>query len=425
MSRSQGWVGLYARLLRFLKPQVGTLVAAIIFMSGLAAFSSFSIALIVPFTEIVLSGKSPEELGSGGESSVERMLGGQAALPEQSAPHDIQSPGTPPNGSPSATQSGDRMVRRGLDLKRELKDRFYGAIRGHDRLDTLRRFALALVLIFLIKNLFWYAQSYLIVKVEQNVIRDIRNRVFQHAESLSLDYFTRSHSGALITKITSDIDLIKGAIANGIADLLRQSLLLLAYLVTVLLANWKLFLFAVLVLPPNLWLIDRLGGSLRRSTRISQTKLGRLTSVMSETFFGLRIVKAFSLEEDRAHRFSEEAQSYAKTMIRMTRIGSLATPLTEILGVLVAAAILWFAGPALAKAGGASGGFLLFIVGMLSMMQPIKALSQVNIKIQQGLGAASRVFELLDTKPSVDDPASPAPLTGFERELRYERVSFA
>ncbi|MCC7142869.1 MAG: ABC transporter ATP-binding protein [Candidatus Eisenbacteria bacterium] len=401
------WIRLYGRLLRFLRPHLGPLLAAIVFMSGLAAFSSFSLALIVPFTEIVLSGKSVDELGRGPVGAVEQMLGG----------------GAPTGGA--TEQRAEGAIERGLDLRARLKEGFYDAIRGRDRIDTLRRFALALLLVFVLKNLFWYAQSYLIVRVEQNVIRDIRDRVFRHSQSLSLDYFSHSHSGTLIAKVTSDIDLIKGAIANGIADLLRQSLLLIAYLLTVLFANWKLFLFAVLILPPNLWLIARLGQTLRRSTRVSQAKLGRLTAVMSETFSGMRIVKAFSLEEERARRFSAETQGYARTMIKMTRTGSLATPLTEILGVLVAAVILWFAGAAIAGEGGASGGFLLFIVGMLSMMQPIKALSQVNIKIQQGLGAAQRVFELLDTRPSVEDPASPVPLTRFERELRYEQVAFA
>lgn len=410
------WMRTYSRLLRYLRPHLSPLVGAILFMTVLAVFSSFSLALIVPFTEIVLSGKSPEELGRRHrmESSWD---GSTQAAPEQGE-----------LGSAAVSNSADTtntLAARGLDLRQRLEGRFYGAIQGHDRLDTLRRFALALLVVFLIKNLAWYAQSYLIVRVEQNVIRDLRNIVFRHYQTLSLDYFTRTHSGSLIAKITSDVDLIKGAIANGIADLLRQSLLLSAYLITVLLANWKLFLFAVLILPPNLWLIDRLGQTLRRSTRISQTRMGRLTAVLAETFSGMRVVKAFGLEGDRLRRFGDETQGYARTMIRMTRVGSLATPLTEILGVLVAVLILWMAGGSIVQEGGASGSFLLFIVGMLSMMQPIKALSQVNIKIQQGLGAAERIFEVLDTEPTVRAPAEPIPLGTFKAEIRFEDVEFA
>lgn len=385
------WISTYRRLLGYLRPHTRPLAGAIVFMAGLALFSSLSIALIVPFTEIVLSGKSPTELA-------ER------------------------HGVPRGDQLAPAL--KGLDPRAALERAFYAAIHAETRQGTLRRFACALLLVFLIKNLCWYAQSYLIVRVEQNVIRDLRNTLFRHYQSLSLDYFTRTHTGTLIAKVTSDIELLKGAIANGIADLVRQGLLLVGYLVTVLFASWQLFLFAVLILPPNLWLIDRLGGTLRRSTKISQARIGKLTGVLSETFLGMRVVKAFGLESDRTRRFAEEADGFARTMIRMTRIGSLATPLTEILGVLLAVVILWVAGGSIAEQGAQSGRFLLFIVGMLSMMQPIKALSQVNIKIQQGLGAAERIFEVLDTRPSVAEPAAPKPFTRLERELRFERVGF-
>ena len=395
------WIRLYGRLLGFLRPHLAPLSGAVLFMALYAALASFSLALVVPFTQIVLQGD----------------LGGS---PAATAPEATTGTGT----AETAARVTDALG--GLDLRRQIETRFYQLVHGRDRTETMRRFALALLAVFLLKNICWYAQSFLVVRVEQNVIRDIRERLFAHTQRLSFDYFAQQHSGALISRLTNDIELIKGAIANGIADLLRQSLLLLAYLVTVLIANWQLFLFAVAVLPPNLWLIDRLGGTLRRSTRFSQVRLGRLTAVLSETFSGMRVVKAFGLEEERSRRFADEARGFARIMIRMTRIGSLSTPLTEMLGVLVAVGILWFAGATVVGEGGQdSGRFLLFIVGMLSMMQPIKALSQVNVKIQQGLGAAERIFEVLDATPSVVDPLSPRPLTTLEREIRYENVAFA
>jgi subfamily B ATP-binding cassette protein MsbA len=453
---------LYGRLLRFLRPHGGYLAGAVLFMGAFAAFSGFTLAMIVPFTEIVLSGEGPGELSRRHGTVPTGVPGLELSLPEEGAPSGgsgssgsgaggtqagTSETGSTETGTPETRASGtgaggegaevegnrlfqDRespagIVRSGLALRQRLEAGFYHLIEGRDRRSTLSRFCVALFLIFLLKNLFWYAQSFLIVRVEQNVIRDIRNRVFEHYHKLSLDYFARSHSGTLISRITNDVDLVRGAIANGIADLLRQSLLLLVYLITVLLASWQLFLFAIIVLPPNLWLIDRIGQTLRRSSRVSQSRMARLTSVLSETLGGMRIVKAFGLERERTGRFSEETHGYARTMIRMTRIGSLASPLTEILGVLVAVLILWYAGSRIAGGEAASGRFLLFIIGMLSMMQPIKVLSQVNIKIQQGLAAARRIFEVLDARPSVADPPGAAPLRGFESELRMEGVEFA
>lgn len=397
-------IRLYGRLLRFLRPHLATLIAAIVFMTGFAALSGFSIAMIVPFTEIVLSGDTPEEL-------IER--------------HDVE--GAAHVGEDGVDATGDAGASAGsrpLDIRQRIESRFYGALAGADRNTMIGRFCLAIALVFLLKNLFWYAQSFLIVRVEQNVIRDIRNVVFRHYQELSLDYFSATNTGTLISRVTNDIDLVRGAIANGFANLVRQTLLLIVYLVTVLLASWQLFLLAVLVLPPNLWLIDRIGHTLRAASRVSQSRMAGLTAVIDETIGGMRVVKAFGLEQERIRRFSEVTESYARTMIRMTRIGSLASPLTEMLGVMVAVLLLWFVGTRVTMDGATSGRFMLFIVGMLSMMQPIKALSQVNISVQQGLAAARRIFDVLETEPTVREAPDPKPVHGLVDAIRFEHVDF-
>jgi subfamily B ATP-binding cassette protein MsbA len=394
-------IRLYGRLLRFLKPHVGTLVSAVVFMILLAAFSGFSIAMIVPFSEIVLSGKAPEDIGPRTESLGERSENG--------------------GGDGAAADKA-----KTLSLRQELSARFYNAIRGRDRIDTLGRFCVALVLVFLLKNIFWYAQSYLSVRVEQLVIRDIRNHIYDQYQRLSIDYFDTTHSGRLIARITNDVELVKGAIANGFMQLLRQLFLVAVYTIFALLASWRMFLVAVLFLPPNLWLIDRLGHILRRASHVSQEKIAQITSIMSENLQGVRIVKAFGLEKETIRRFRKETNEYAKTLIRMTRLGSLHMPLTEILGVTVAVMILWFGGRPLIESGeGDPGRFLLFLVAFLSLMQPLKILSQVNMKIQQGLAAASRIYLILDESPSVSSPPHPQPMDGFRRAIRYEGVRFA
>jgi subfamily B ATP-binding cassette protein MsbA len=157
---------------------------------------------------------------------------------------------------------------------------------------------------------------------------------------------------------------------------------------------------------------------------VSQEKMARLTSVLDEAIGGARIVKAFGLERNRIDRFSEETNNYASTMIRMTRIGSLASPLTEMLGVLMAVVLLWYVGSKMVSGDAGSGRFLLFIVGMLSMMQPIKSMSQINIKVQQGLAAAKRIFEILDTVPTIRNAPDAVAAPPFSRDLVFEDVCF-
>jgi subfamily B ATP-binding cassette protein MsbA len=438
---------LYGRLLQFLRPHLGGLIGSIVFMSAFAAFSGVTLAMIVPFTQIILSGKvaqpnaSDDSRASMDERADERQA--PAAGGGEATAADIDATTASDGGAPDASEvdapkASDRVSQGSAGPKEEArstlsldalqeraKGAFYGWIQGRDTAQTVSRFCVFLFVVFLLKNLFWYAQSFLVVRVEQNVIRDIRNRLFAHYQTLSQDYFSASHSGALISRVTNDVDLVRGAIANGIADLIRQSLLLLVYLVTVLLASWKFFLVAIVILPPSLILIARIGQTLRRSSRVSQNKMARLTSVLSESLGGMRIIKAFGLETNRVERFSQETESYAQTMIRMTRIGSLASPLTEILGVAVACVLLWYAGRQIAGDEEASARFLLFLVGMLAMMQPIKMLSQVNIKIQQGLAAARRIFEVLDSRPTVAETAGARTISTFRDQIRMEGVGFA
>lgn len=376
----------YPRLLGFLRPHWRPLAASIVFMLLLALFSGFSIAMVVPFSKIVLTG---EELPS-------------PSIPDLRAhPEQLLKPAN-------------------------LQAIFYGLLRGRDRLEALRRFCLTLLILFALKNLFWYLQSFLIVKAEQGVMRDLRDTLYTHYHALSLDYFRRERAGELISRLTNDITLIRGAIANGFAMALRQIFLLAAYLVAVLVASWQLFLVAAVLLPPSLFLIDRMGQTLRRHSGLAQEKMAGITSALEETIGGIRIIKAFCAERFEIARFHRRTADYRDTMIRLTRQASVAPPLTEFIGVAVAAVILWFGGQRiLSGAGMDPGRFLLFLVGMFALMQPIKVLSQVNLNIQQGLAAASRMFEILDEKPSVVDSPGAVEAVAPREAIEMRDVSFA
>jgi len=375
----------YPRLLRFLKPHWKPLTASIVFMMLLALFSGFSIAMVVPFSKIVLAG---EDLPA-------------TPLPDLRAhPDQLLKPAT-------------------------LQAILYNVLRGSDRFDTLRRFCVALILIFGLKNLFWYLQSFLVVKAEQGVMRDLRDTLYTHYHALSLDYFRRERAGELISRLTNDITLIRGAIANGFAMALRQIFLLVAYLVAVLIASWQLFLLAAILLPPSLFLIDRMGQTLRRHSHLAQEKMAGITSALEETIGAIRIIKAFCMERFEIDRFRRRTAEYRDTMIRLTRQASVAPPLTEFIGVTVAAVILWFGGQRILSGEGMDPGrFLLFLVGMFSLMQPIKVLSQVNLNIQQGLAAASRMFEILDEKPSIVDAPDAVEADPPRESIEVREVSF-
>jgi subfamily B ATP-binding cassette protein MsbA len=381
----------YFRLLSNLKPHLKYLIPAMIFMVLFAGMSGFSITMIVPFTKIVFS-----------------------------QPGNISQPTLEQNENPDKGEESLVVL-----LPQFLKQKFTEVIVGKTRLETLGRFCILVFLIFLVKNLFWYAQSFLIVRVEQGVIMDLRNKLYSHFHLLPLEYFHGQKTGVLISRITNDITLVRGAVANGFAEALRQVFLLLVYLFLVFWASWKLAIIALLLFPPAMLIIGKFGQKVRKSGYLSQEKMGSMTSVLQETISGIRVVKAFVMEKFEIKKFMETTRDYFKTMVRLTRIGSLAPPITEVLGVFGAVLLLWFAGKDILSGNLDAGRFFLFLFAMLSLMQPVRTLSNLNIDIQQGLAAGKRIFEVLDVQPKIKNYPGAIKKESLEKNVTFDNVYFS
>jgi subfamily B ATP-binding cassette protein MsbA len=381
----------YFRLLAHLKPHLKYLIPAMVFMVLFAAMSGFSITMIVPFTKIVFS--QPGEVS-------------QQSFEQKENPD----------------QEKESLV---VLLPKRLKEKFNQVIVGKTHLETLGRFCILVFLIFLLKNLFWYAQSFLIVRVEHGVIMDLRNKLYSHFHILPLEYFHGQKTGVLISRITNDITLVKGAVANGFAEALRQGFLLLVYLFIVFWASWKLAFIALLLFPFAMLIIGKFGQKVRKSSALTQEKMGAMTSVLQETISGIRVVKAFVMEKFEIKKFTDTTKDYFKTMVKLTRVGSLGPPLTEVMGVFAAVMLLWFAGKEILTGTLDPGRFFLFLFAMLSLMQPIRSISHLNIDIQQGLAAAKRIFEVLDTQPKIKNYPDAIKKESLEKNVTFENVCFS
>lgn len=381
----------YFRLLSHLKPHLKYLIPAMVFMVLFAAMSGFSITMIVPFTRIVFS--QPGEIS-------------QQSFEQKENPD----------------QEKESLV---VLLPKRLKEKFNQVIVGKTYLETLGRFCILVFSIFLLKNLFWYAQSFLIVRVEHGVIMDLRNKLYSHFHVLPLEYFHGQKTGVLISRITNDITLVKGAVANGFAEALRQGFLLLAYLFIVFWASWKLAFIALLLFPFAMLIIGKFGQKVRKSSALTQEKMGAMTSVLQETISGIRVVKAFVMEKFEIKKFTDTTRDYFKTMVKLTRVGSLGPPLTEVMGVFAAVLLLWFAGKEILTGTLDPGRFFLFLFAMLSLMQPIRSISHLNIDIQQGLAAGKRIFEVLDTQPKIKNYPDAIKKESLEKNVTFENVCFS
>jgi subfamily B ATP-binding cassette protein MsbA len=374
---------LYWRLLKFLKPHLRYYIVAVIFGMLYAGMSGASLTMVVPFTKIIFEQDLPSQGQEAGPVDYSKLFK--------------------------------------LD-----KETFVRVIGGDTKIERLERFCILLLIIFLVKNIFLYGWSFLIVRVEQGVVRDLRDGLFFHYQRLPLQYFHGQRAGELISRITNDITLVRGAVANGLSDLLKNLFLSIVFVVLVFAASWKMALAGILVLPPSIGLIGILGKKLKKSSRITQEKMASITTVLQEAISGVRVVKAFAMEKFELGRFKKFTNDFFRTMVKLTRVGSLAIPLTEMLGVAAGTLILWYGGRQILTGSGLTADrFFLFLVAMFSLMQPIKVLSRVNIDIQQGLAAAGRIFQILDTRPTVVESPEPIVLSRFDDAVRFENVSFS
>lgn len=375
---------LYIRLLKYLKPHLSSFIPAVICMALLAITSSLSLTTIVPITQLIF---------------------------EQ------------PSADSSITVQHYEFSFK--DLSKFDKRAVMKAIGGETKYQQLAHVCILIILVFFIKNLFQYGQSYYTVKVEQGVIRDFRDEIYQKYHQLPLSFFHGRKAGELISRVTNDVTLVRGAVGYGLADLVKNLFLFVFYLALALWASWRMALAALIVFPPSLFLITLLGRKLRVNSIRTQEKMASVTTVLQETVSGIRVVKAFGMEKFETSKFKKYAHDYYKTMVKLTRISAFGAPLTELLGVLAGALILWYGGRQILSGGSlTTSTFLLFILAAFSMMDPIKKLSQANMEIQQGLAAAQRLFEIIDTPPAIANKPNAITISTIKQSVRYENVGF-
>ena len=403
----------FLRLMRYVRPYWRRLLAALLCMAVFAALSGVSLGMILPFVNVLF------------EEQALLTGGGDVAIV---APAEI--PGEP------AGSAGDLLDTVVDDI--ESRDIGLGGINGELRIRLLAVFAsdtpqsallkicIGLIVVFLVRAIVFYLQALLMITLEQRVIRDLRNAIFSHLTRLSLSFFQRGQTGQLISRVTNDVMLVRGALVATFAQMFREALLAIIYLGVAVWISWRLSIITVLVLPPMMLLIGRLGIRLRRRNVRIQEKMADITSTLEESISGIRVVQAFSMEEYERKRFFSHTAGYLRRFVRMEALGALAGPLTEFLGVVGVVVILWYGGrQVLLTETISSDWFLMFLAASLSTMQPLRNISRANTALQTGLAATGRVFEILDTESAIKNIQGAEPISGLDDVIRYEGVTFS
>jgi subfamily B ATP-binding cassette protein MsbA len=301
-----------------------------------------------------------------------------------------------------------------------------GFLTAGDPMGSLRNIVVVILVAVVLKNVLVWISGQLGASVQEYVTRDLRNALYAHLQRLPLAWFTRTRAGQILARVLTDTQQTKQVITEAVTRSIQSAAMVVAAITAMFLISWRLSLLALVVAPLLIGLLQPILRKLRKGHKRLGNQYGDMTSVVQEAVTGMRLVKSYRGESYEEARFREASDRYSRGMVRVTRIGLMAQPITETVGTGIAMVILWIGAREVQVAGTISGSELIaFLLIVMRMLQPLKQLSQVPAVAQQSLAAAERLFEVLDqpTEESLD--RGTRQVATLEREIVFDQVGFA
>lgn len=304
-------------------------------------------------------------------------------------------------------------------------DAFADLINGLPNQRLLYYLLVFIVVIYSLRGIFMYLSDITLQFIGNHVVRTSRSRLYEHMQTLSVDYFTGKRTGELMSRITFDAEQLHNGVSEGFEMLLRSVFDILGFVTIPVVIDWKLTLIVFglffLVMPP----IVLIGNKIRRLSAHSQERIADLNSMLQETITGVRVVKAFSMEEYENKRFNHHNNRFYRLMMSMARRDALISPVTELVVVLVTACVVLVMGKALLQGRVDGGIFIIYIACLAAIPRPIKLIGRANNKIQRSTAALDRMDEVLKMVSTVVEKPSARVLPPITRSVRFIDVSFS
>ncbi|MCF6266949.1 MAG: lipid A export permease/ATP-binding protein MsbA [Desulfuromusa sp.] len=275
------------------------------------------------------------------------------------------------------------------------------------------------------KGISRYVQEYNIRTAGQHAIQDIRDQVFGHAIKRSMRFFTTNSSGSLISRILNDVNVMQAAFADVLVTLLRETLTLIALSGYAFYANWKMALMAFIVIPASAWPAAAIGKKIKKFSRRGQDAMGTVTGVLEQSFSGIKVIKAFATEEQEEQKFIRENADFFKFIKKSYKYSAASSPVMELLTSFGVAAVLWYGLNQVALGEITKGELFSILAAILLMYTPLKRLTRVNNVIQQAVGAAERVFEVLDNQSQIIDAPDAIDLPRSRGYVEFKNINFS
>ena len=288
----------------------------------------------------------------------------------------------------------------------------------------LKLIPLAVITIFLMLGFAMYYQEYLMNYVGQNIIRRLRNLLYDRIQDLSISFFQKEKTGVLMSRVTNDVNIIKNMVSSAVTGSLRDFFAVIGLTFVIFYRDWKMALVAIVILPLAFFPIVVLGKKLRKVTGHTQEAMGELTSTLHETFAGNKIIKAFGMESYEKERFFRKTLKLFKLELKGVRFKALASPVMEFLGGLGVAIIIWCGGYKVITGTSTAGTFFSFMAAVMMLYTPLKRLSKLNNVIQQGLAGVDRVFDILESESDIQEISNPVKFKRGPHHVIFKNVYF-
>ena len=333
--------------------------------------------------------------------------------------------------TPPATVSDGSFISAILEWIKALKETMLAWVDSLVSAETpeasIIKFCVVILIASLAKNLFVYLQSFVMAFIQQSIMRNLRDNLFSKYQKLTLSYFHSRRTGQVMSRVTNDVVVLNESIDIGFNQLVAESVTVVALASFLVILSPKLTLMAMVVMPLAFGFIWFVGKKMRKYSERSQERMADVNSVLEESISNMRVVKAFAMEEFEKGKFFRATGNYFKALLRMIRVRALASPINDMLATFAGVLILFYAGTKIVSGSHEfdGGDFMTFIIAMFALIKPVKSLSQIHIKLQEGMAAAERVYEVIDAEETIKDHPQAVELLKFKNSIVYDHIHFA
>ncbi|MEW5733332.1 MAG: lipid A export permease/ATP-binding protein MsbA [Thermodesulfobacteriota bacterium] len=290
---------------------------------------------------------------------------------------------------------------------------------------TLRIMPFVVVGIFFLRGLGYFSQEYFLQSVGASIVRNLRNLLYDRITDLPVSFFQGERTGALMSRVTWDVNLVKEMVSRAVTSIIRDFFTVLGLIGVIFYRDWKLALYAVVILPVAYYPIVFFGKRIRRVATGCQEAVGEITSFLQETFLGNKIVKAFGMEPYEKKRFHEKTESLFRLEVGAAAARSATSPIMEFLAGAGIALVIWYGGRQVITGASTAGDFFSFMAAVLMLYDPVKKISYLNNALGEGLAAADRIFDIVEREPDIVEKKDAQVLPRSPHTVRMTGVGFS